>query len=102
LVENSIEQNPSEVVGYAITLAGMDREAAEHEAARLAAGHPHRETHRFLAREQQDGSWAVVKVGLPPLGELTAETRAEERPPTPDDPRTVSEQNLGPNVGPVL
>ena len=82
--------------------AVMNREAAVSEAARLAAEHPDRDTHRFLAREQDDGSWEVVKVGLPPLGELTAETRAEEKPPTADDPRTVSEQNMGPNVGPGI
>jgi hypothetical protein len=80
----------------------MTRDEAERQAERLAAEHADRKTHRFLVREQHGGSWAVVKVGLPPLGDLTAETRAEEKPPTADDPRTVSEQNLGPNVGPVI
>ena len=80
----------------------MTREEAEREAERLGAEHPDRETHRFLAREQEGGSWAVVKVGLPPVGELTPETRAEEKPPTAGDPRTVSEQNMGPNVGPGI
>jgi hypothetical protein len=80
----------------------VNREAAEREAERLAVEHPDSKTHRFLAREQADGSWAVVKVGLPPLGELTPETRAEEKPPTAGDPRTVSEQNMGPNVGPGI
>ena len=80
----------------------MTRDEAEREAERLAAEHQDRKTHRFIAREQDDGSWAVVKVGLPPLGELTPETRVEEKPPTADDPRTVSQQNLGPNVGPII
>ncbi len=80
----------------------MTRDEAEREAGRLAAEHPDRATHRFLAREQRDGSWAVVKVGLPPAGVLTPETRAEEKPPTAGDPRTVSEQNMGPNVGPGI
>ncbi|HEX2129677.1 MAG TPA: hypothetical protein VHF58_10725 [Solirubrobacterales bacterium] len=80
----------------------MTREEAEREAARLADEHPDRETHRFLARVQEDGSWAVVKIGLAPTGELTPETRAEEKPPTGGDPRTVSQQNMGPHVGPGI
>jgi hypothetical protein len=86
----------------AVTLSAMTRQEAEREAERLRAEHPDRETHRFLARERDRGSWTVIKVGLPPLGDLTAETRAEEKPPTADDPRTVSEQNMGPNVGPGI
>ena len=85
-----------------VTLPEMTREEAEREAERLAAEHPDRKTHRFVAREQDGGAWGVVKVSLPPQGELTAETRAEEKPPTADDPRTVGEQNMGPNVGPVI
>ena len=99
------------MVGYAcrvaigasgVTLLEMTREEAEREAGRLEAEHPDRQTHRFLAREQADGSWAVVKVGLPPLGELTPETRAEEKPPTADDPRSPAMRDLGPNVGPGI
>ena len=33
---------------------------------RLAAEHPDRETHQWRPREQPDGSWAVVKIALPP------------------------------------
>jgi hypothetical protein len=80
----------------------MTKPEAELEAKRLAAEHPDRETHRFVAREAEDGSWSVAKVGIPPLGKLTPETRVEEKPPTADDPRTVSQQNLGPNVGPII
>ena len=80
----------------------MDRATAEREAARLAVEHPDRETHRFLAREGEDGEWSVVKIGLPPTGKLTAETRAEEKPATADDPRTTAVQNLGPHIGPGI
>ena len=80
----------------------MDRESAEREAARLAAEHPERETHRFLAREGDGGEWSVVKIGLPPTGTLTAETRADEKPATGDDPRTAAVQNLGPHIGPGI
>ena len=86
----------------AVTLCAMTREEAEREAERLAAEHPDRRTHRFFVRVQDGGSWAVVKVGLAPQGELTPETRADEKPPTAGDPRTVSEQNMGPHVGPGI
>ena len=78
----------------------MDRESAEREAARLAAEHPDRETHRFLPREGEDGEWSVVKIGIPPIDRnRVAETRADEKPTTADDPRTTAMQNLGPHVG---
>ena len=73
----------------------MTKEEAEQACNRLAAEHPDRETHRWVPREAKDGSWEVVKVHLAPTDDdhLTAETRADERPPSPDDPR--SNPNLG-------
>ncbi len=67
----------------------MTREEAEHACKRLAAEHPDRETHRWVPREESDGLWGVAKIHIAPFDadELTAETRADERPPTPDDPR---------------
>ena len=66
----------------------MTREEAEARCTELAETHPDRETHQWRPREQDDGTWAVVKIGLPPLPEsLIAETRADERPDTPADPR---------------
>ena len=70
--------------------------------ARFAAEHPDRETHRWRPREEPDGSWSVMKIALAPDGPFQAEVRAEEKPPTGDDPRTASQQNLGPNVGPFI
>jgi hypothetical protein len=74
----------------------MTREEADEACKRLAAEHPDRETHTFVPRKAAGGDWEVVKVSLPPRDEaaLTAETRAEERPPEGDDPRSRSE--LGP------
>ena len=76
----------------------MTREQAEAECKRLADESPERETHRWLPREEADGSWSVVKVGLAPnsSADLTAETRADEKPPTPDDPRPGMLRNIPP------
>jgi len=69
----------------------------------LAAEHPDRDTHRWHPRQEAGGSWAVVKIALAPSGsQSSAETRAEARPPTGDDPRSAAEQNLGPNIGPGI
>jgi hypothetical protein len=67
----------------------MTREQAEALAAKLAAEHPERETHHWRPRELADGGWDVVKIALPAVRdeELTAETAADERPPTGEDPR---------------
>ena len=80
----------------------MTEAEAREACARLAAEHPDRETHQWRPRQEPDGSWSVLKIALPPAQATTPETRAEERPPTAGDPRTVSEQNLGPNIGPGI
>lgn len=81
----------------------MNETEARETCARLAAEHPDRETHQWHPRQESDGSWSVIRIALPP-GERspTAETRAEQKPPTADDPRSTSMQNLGPNVGPGI
>jgi hypothetical protein len=76
---------------------------AQEACARFAAGHPDRETHQWRPRHEADGSWSVVRIALPPAETArTAETRADERPATADDPRTTAVQNLGPNIGPGI
>lgn len=80
----------------------MTREEAEALCARNAAEHPDRRTHQWRVREEADGSWAVLKIAVPPPPDTTEEVEAAERPPTADDPRTSAMQNLGPNVGPVI
>ena len=73
----------------------MTREEVEGACIKLAAEHPDRHTHRWVPHQEADGSWDVAKVALAPIDEDagTAETRADERPPTGDDPRTNN--NLG-------
>ena len=80
----------------------MTRDEAQDLCARFAAEHPDRANNQWRPREAAGGSWSVVKIALPPQGELTLETRADEKPPTAEDPRTAAMQNLGPHVGPVL
>jgi hypothetical protein len=81
----------------------MTRAEAEHECARLAAEHPDRATHQWRPREEADGTWTVVRIALSPIdSDRQAEVRAEEQPPTPDDPRSSHERNVGgPNIGPL-
>ena len=80
----------------------MTEGEAREASAKFAAEHPDRETHQWRPREEPDGSWSVVKIALPPTGQLTPETRVEEKPPTADDPRTIAVQNLGPHIGPGM
>jgi hypothetical protein len=80
----------------------MTRGEAERECARLAAEHADRQTHQWHPRQEPDGAWSVVKIALAPTDpNRQAETRAEEKPPTADDPRSAAAQNIGPYVGPA-
>lgn len=79
----------------------MTEAEARDACARLTEEHPDRDTHQWHPRREPDGSWSVIKIALPPAdSSSTAETRAESRPPTSDDPRSPAMRNLGPNVGP--
>jgi hypothetical protein len=78
----------------------MTREEVAQVCKRLAAENPDRETHRWIPHQTTDGSWDVAKIALPPaVDETGAETRADERPPRPDDPRPMRDIG-GPWVGP--
>jgi hypothetical protein len=77
----------------------MTREEAEREARRLAQRHPDRETHRWIAREEPDGDWVVVKVKMPPgmsVDPLKATVETKPKPPQPDDPRQPITRNVPP------
>ncbi len=81
----------------------LTEEGARALCARLAATHADRATHQWLPRAPKDaaGPWQVVKVALPPPADnLGTEVRADERPDTPDDPRSAHDRNVGPWVGP--
>ena len=75
----------------------MDRAAAEDEARRLAAEHPDRQTHRWVARERAAGAWEVVKLKMPPgmrVDPVTATVETKPKPPQPEDPRSPGTRNL--------
>jgi hypothetical protein len=75
----------------------VTREEAVAECVRLAKEHPGRETHPFVPRQGLDDVWSVAKIGIPPvpIEPLGSETRADEKPPTPDDPRDSYSRNVG-------
>jgi len=75
----------------------MTRAEAEAECRRLSAESLERETHRWALREGDNGEWSVVRIALPPATEPSGtETRGDERPTTPDDPRPATWQNVPP------
>ncbi len=76
----------------------MTRAEAETECERLRAESPERHTHRWVPVEEADGGWRLAKIGLPPEDEeiTGTELRADERPPTPDDPRTSGVRDIRP------
>ena len=76
----------------------MNREEAEGSAQRLAEEHPDRASHRWVPREEPDGSWSVVKVRMPPgmrVDPLKTTVEAKPRPAQPDDPRPSYDRNVG-------
>jgi hypothetical protein len=82
----------------------MTRDEAHAEAQRLAAEHPDRATHRWLPREQSDGSWSVARMKLPPglrTGPLKETVETKPKPPQADDPRPAHSQNVGGPYGAV-
>ncbi len=71
----------------------MTREEAEKERDRLAEEHPEA---TWLVREDDDGSWNVVRVGLSqPDKTLVEEKEERSRPPYPDDPVGSTRRNFG-------
>jgi hypothetical protein len=78
----------------------MTREEAEALCAKNAEEHPDRNVAQWLPQELPGGDWTVVKVGVAPAPALSEEIVADEKPPTPDDPRDAHMRNVGPWVGP--
>ena len=82
----------------------VTRAEAEERARRLALEHPDRESHRFVAREEADGSWTVVRFRVPEgmgVRPLKATTEASPQPPQADDPRPSSWRQAPPFGGGV-
>ena len=76
----------------------MTREEAEARCAELNAAREEGDPGHWLTREGEDG-WEVVRVNVPGLAErgpLKETTEARPRPPTADDPRPSSIQQVPP------
>jgi hypothetical protein len=76
----------------------VTREEAEKLCQRLASDSHERETHHWVPHRQRNGEWSVAKIGLPPTKSSggTPETRADEKPATPDDPRPAQWRDVPP------
>jgi hypothetical protein len=71
----------------------MNRDQAERERERLSEERPEA---TWLVREKDDGSWEVVRVGLPQGDKTLVEEKEERsRPPYPDDPLGSTRRNFG-------
>jgi hypothetical protein len=62
----------------------MEKAEAQELVTRLGLEHPERAKYRWLAREQADGDWTVVKVVLPSSGPLTPMVETRPKPPYDD------------------
>lgn len=85
------------VLGERCSLVDVNRGEAKELAARLQAEDADRMTHRFMPRDNRDGSWSVAKVRVPEeLRDLGPATTAEVRPQRPyaDDGRGGHEQRV--------
>jgi hypothetical protein len=89
---------------WALIIPVVTRAEAENRARALNHEHPERARYRWLARSS-DGSWDVVRLGIPGanrLGPLKTTTEAHPQPAPADDPRSAFDRNVGgPWVGPV-
>ena len=76
----------------------MTREEAEALCATYAVEHPDRKVAQWRPKKESDGDWSVLRIDLPPTLETSTEVRADEKPPTPPDPRP----DVPPTVGPIF
>jgi hypothetical protein len=74
-------------------LLTVTRAEAEKERESLSQEHPEA---TWLVREEDDGGWTVVRVGLPQSDRTRIEEKEERsRPPYPDDPVGSTRRNFG-------
>ena len=86
---------------------GTDARAATWQAARALVP----ATNRAMDAPAAEAAPAAAQArgGAPDLGRIvrepalvTEEIVADEKPPTPDDPRSAAMRNLGPHIGPGI
>lgn len=81
---------------HSSNVSRVTREEAEALCAENAAEHPDRKVAQWRSQRASDGTWSVIRIGLAPAEETTPEVRADEKPPTADDPRASIFQNIPP------
>lgn len=75
----------------------MTESEARERCLKLAAESPERETHSWLAREGEDGSWSVVRLAVPSPGATSSATSTgKEEMAVREDPRSSLRTNGGP------
>jgi len=65
----------------------VNEQEAKERCAALAAEHPDRATHRWVPVRNEDGSWTVAKIDLPPPVAPTETATRRETPRPSDDPQ---------------
>ena len=76
----------------------MTRSEAELRAAERNAARPEGDTRHWIAREGEEGEWALVSVRIPgysPVDPLKAMTESKPRPQQADDPRSNVVRDVG-------
>ena len=64
----------------------------------MAETSPDRETHSWMAREDEDGNWFVVRLAVPPAtAPQTTASKPSQSTTARDDPRTAFDQNVPPH-----
>jgi hypothetical protein len=77
----------------------VTEEQARERCRELAETSPDRDTHSWIAREDEGGRWSVVRLAVPPARPPQMQASKPSEPQTAkDDPRIAFEQNV-PNHG---
>jgi hypothetical protein len=67
----------------------MNEQEAKERCTQLAAEHPDRATHRWVAIQSKDGEWQVAKINLPPANPPTGTETRVTKSEGGDDPRVL-------------
>jgi hypothetical protein len=82
---------------WALIIPVVTRAEAENRARALNHEHPDRARYRWMARAS-DGSWDVVRLGIPGgprLDPLKATVESRPQPEPREDPRPLYDKNVG-------
>ncbi len=75
----------------------MNEAEARERCVKLAEESPDRETHSWVARKGEGGSWSVIKLAVPsPGASPSATSTGKEEMAVREDPRSPFRSNAGP------